>query len=295
MSRETNIGSVITRFWLSAAILLTVIAALVLPGPALVLPRFHVIDIGVVIIMFMGSLKLTPRCFKEAASRSPLVALSVVSVFGLAPLISLGIGSLVGFTSDADRLGILICSAQATTLATAIVLTEVAGGDVALAMVMTVVNNLSAVLLTPLVFRVLGGTVIRVDYLAMTLEMTLTVASQLIILIYIYCGVGAGIDRLAGGVGILLHVIVLVILFHAALLLVNAIIGRILTPLPGSRVAFILCSSQKTLPIAILLWKSYFPALPLGPLVAAAYHIVQLTTDSILAPGALKLPLVRRL
>ena len=92
---------------------------------------------------------------------------------------------------------------------------------------------------------------------------------------------------------ILLNVFAIVILLHPALLIANALIMKIMSGDSGTRTAFILCASQKTLPVAILIWKNYFPALPLGPLVAVGYHLFQLIMDSILAPGFMRLPLVR--
>jgi len=310
----------LTRYWLACAIALTVVLALLVPGPGLALPRYHVIDAGVVAVMFLGSLKLTPSRFRRAASRLDLVLLSTAMVFVVAPVVSLILAEAVGLGSGEDRLAVLVCTAQSSTLATAIVLTEVAGGDVALAMVITVVNNLLTAALTPLIFRLLGGAEIEVDLAAMASELALkiaapvlvaqvarrwigawaqrrsralSVASQIIILSYIYAGVAAAAERLSGEVGAIARVLALAVALHAAMLLVVAAAARVATRLPEQRAALVLCSSQKTLPAAILVWKSHFAALPIGPLVAVAYHMLQLVVDSLLAPGLLRLPLVR--
>jgi len=310
----------LTRYWLAGAIVIAVAAALSFPGPAELLPRIRFADVGVIAIMFLGSLKLTPAKFKAAVTRIDLVALSAVSVFAVAPLTALGIGWVLGFDGGDDRIAILICSAQASTLATAIVLTEVAGGDVALAMLITVVNNLATVALTPLAFRLLGDAEVEVDHLAMAGEMAakivtpviaaqlvrrwigawaarhkrkLSITTQLIILIYIYAGVAAAWDRLAAELHLLPRLVGLVVALHAALLLFNALVARLVARDPGARAAFVLTSSQKTLPVGILIWQGHFPALPLGPLVAVAYHLLQLVVDSVAAPGLLKLPLIR--
>lgn len=315
-------SDLLNRYWLAGAIVVTVVAAFLLPGPARALPETFAIDIGVVVIMFLGSLKLEPRRFKEAVSRGQLVLLSLVVVFAVSPVVSLGLGSLIGFGSPDDQLSVLICAAQASTLTSAIVLTEVAGGDVALAMVITVVNNIATVGLTPLVFRLLGGAEVDVDYPAMIIGLSLkilapvvagqivrlwlknwtmrhkrklSVASQLIILMYIYAGVGAAMERLSEtGPALLGRVIGLAAALHLTMLVLSALIARVATRNPGSRTAFVLCSSQKTLPVAIMIWKSHFPLLAIGPLVAVAHHMLQLVVDSVMAPGFLKLPLIRR-
>jgi len=313
-------NSSIIRYWLACAIAATVVFAVTVPGPARYLPRLGIIDGGVVIIMFIGSLKLSLSRFIKAIRRPDIIILCLISTYILAPLFSIGIGSITGLSSPEDRLAILISSAQASTLATAIVLTEIAGGNVALAMVLTITNNLLSVFMTPLVFRILGGTEIEVDYISMSLQIALKIAapviaaqiariwlsrwasrhsrslsltSQFIILVYIYAGVSAGAQTLAGTGQILINVLLLVLLLHPVLLAANALIMRLVSKDPGTRTAFVLCSSQKTLPVAVMIWKNFFPALPLGPLVAVGYHMLQLIVDSIIAPGFRRLPLIR--
>lgn len=310
----------VSKYWLVAAVAATIALGLVAPGPALLFPKLYVIDVGIVAIMFLGSLKLAPKRFKEAASRFDLVLLSLLSVFVVSPLASLGIGSLLGMSEAHDRLAILICSAQASTLAMAIVLTEIAGGEVALAMVITVVNNLATVFMTPLLFRLLGGVSVEVDYGRMAAEMSLkivapvlaaqvarfwigqwasrnsrklSISSQLIILCYVYTGVASGCARVQGRVEAIFKVLALAAMLHLSMLTINALIASVAVKQPAKRAAFVLCSSQKTLPAAILIWKSYFNTLPLGPLVAVVHHVVQLVVDSVLAPRFLNLRLIR--
>ncbi|MDJ0764092.1 MAG: bile acid:sodium symporter [Myxococcota bacterium] len=312
--------ALIVRYWLALAIVFTAMLAWLLPGPAKALPKLHILDIGVVLVMFLGSLKLTPSRFKQAAAKPHYVLLCVLSAFGLAPIVSLVLADAFGLGSEPDRLAVLISSAQATTLTTGIVLTEVAGGNMALAMVMTVVNNFVTVFLTPLLFRVFGNTEIEVDHTAMGAEIALkivlpvivaqlirrpfaglvarhsqkmSIASQIIILIYIYAGVAAGIEQLTGKATVLPQVIGFALVLHLCLLGANTLIARITMGSALERTAFVLCASQKTLPAAILIWKGYFSALPLGPIVAVAYHLIQLVIDSIIAPGFKRLPLIR--
>ena len=310
----------LTKYWLAGAIVLTVVAALVFPGPGLAAPDYYVVDIGVVLVMFLGALKITPDRFKKALRRVDLLFLSGLTVFVVAPAASLGLAWILGLDQGTDRLAVLVCTAQASTLATAIVLTEVAGGDVALAMVITVVNNVATVFLTPLIFKVAADADVEVDHLAMVGEMALkiltpvlvaqlvrrrldelvsrhrrqlSVTSQLIVLVYVYVGVVAASQRLEGAGQVLARVAVLVIALHAVMLIFSALVARITTGSSETRVAFVMCSSQKTLPAAILIWKSYFASIPIGPLVAVAYHMLQLVVDSMLAPAFLRLPIVR--
>lgn len=307
------------RSWLALAVAGVALLGLFFPEAGLALPRYNVIDVGVVVVMFLGGLKLSKKAFISAFSRWPLLLWSPFLVFLLSPVLGLLLGEFSGLGSPQDQVAVLLCSAQASTLATAIVMTEVAGGDVALAMVLTVLNNAISVFATPWLFRLFCKADIDVDQVAMTLELLakiilpvlmaqvarqwlagfslrhgkrMSLASQLIILVYVYAGVSAGRERLASSPGIVVSVLVLCASLHGLLLLSSAILSRLATSSPGSRVAFTLCSSQKTLPAAMLLWKSHFPALPLGPVVPVAYHMLQLVIDSLLAPFLMRLPLI---
>ena len=303
------------------AICVTVAVALLVPAGGRVFVELRLVDAGVVIVMFLGSLKIELARFRAAARRAHLIGLSLVSVFAVAPLVALGLAGAFGLDSDADRVAVLVCAAQASTLATAIVLTEVAGGDVALAILITVVNNTATALVTPAVFHLLCDAAVEVHYGPMALEMALkvvapvvvgqvarrwlaarahrhrralSIASQLVILTYIYTGVASTVARAGAHPGALLvRVLALAATLHASLLLINALVARIASRRAEERAAFVLCSSQKTLPAAILVWKSHFASLAAGPLVAVAYHMLQLVVDSLLAPGFRRLPLVR--
>jgi sodium/bile acid cotransporter 7 len=296
-----------------------VLLGLLFPAVGLALPRCHIIDVGVVTVMFLGGLRLSREAFRQAASRVPLLLGSLVVVFGLAPLMALGLGELLGLSSLNDRTAVLLCSAQASTLATAIVLTEVAGGDVALAMVMTVVNNAASVLLTPIAFRLFVGAEISVDHWSMSLELLvkivcpviaaqgariwlaapakrygkqLSLVSQIIVLTYVFAGVAAGQRYIAEHPHTIFRVLALVASLHLFLLFCSAVASRVMCRCAPERVAFTLCSAQKTLPAAMLLWKSHFPLLPLGPVVAVAYHMLQLVVDSLLAASFTRLPFI---
>ena len=310
---------VLTRFWLVGAVTLAVAAAILFPGGAAPLADYYIVDGAVVVVMFLGSLKISSQSFAAVFKRPQLLLLSVLSVFALSPAVSLVLARIVGFSAPEEIAAVLLCSAQASTLATAVVLTEVAGGNVALAMVITVVNNTATVFLTPLVFELAAGARVEVDGLVMAREMAvkllapvvlaqlqrrwigafaerhrrrLSITSQVIILLYIYTGVAAA-THLEGSRTIFVRLGVLVLALHGIMLAVNALVARVATRDPGSRAAFVLTSSQKTLPAAILVWKSCFPTLPLGPVAAVMHHVLQLVVDSVLAPRFLGLPLVR--
>ena len=318
---SARIKEIFARSWLVISIGIVVLLAWRAPAGAAPIIELGLIDVGVVLVMFLGSVKLSPDQFKKAAKQPWALLLCMISVFGAAPIISLIIARLLGLHGEEDRLAVLICSTQATTLATGIVLTELAGGYVAMAMVITVASNALSAVLTPLGFRVFGGGAeVNVHFFSMAGELALKILlpvllaqflrpllggwaerhsrrlsliCQFIILIIIYTGVSAGLDTLSEHPYVLLKVALMAFVFHIVFIAFNAAVFSRVSEDSKHRTAFVLCSAQKTLPAGILIWKSHFPGLPLGPMVAVCYHIVQLVVDSALAPSFTKLPLIR--
>ena len=144
----------------------------------------------------------------------------LASTFVLAPAAAYGLALWLRPEGDPHFLpAIMIMAAQAGTLASALALTMMAGGNRELALVVTVLSNSLTVLLTPFILeRAVGGTV-QFNTSAMVLRMflivllpiligqllrpklwertesvrpALKVAPQLIILLFVYAGFASG-------------------------------------------------------------------------------------------------------
>src|SRR5262249_43045983 len=107
------------------------------------------------------------------------------------------------------------------------------------------------------------------------------VMSQLLILIVILKAVSALGDRLAEGTGLpsggsVLAVALLCVALHLAALAAGFWGGRALRFDRASRLAVAFAGSQKTLPVALLLYETYFPEYPLAVVPALFYHVGQL-------------------
>ena len=313
-------GKWVEKYWLSTAIVVVVAAAFIIPEGGRFLLDIGLVDVGVVTVMLLSGMKIPFRRFWHLLRHPAAIIVALLSIFVVSPLVAVLIGEVYGFSGAPDRLAVLILAAEATTLASCIVLTEVAGGDVAFAVIVSLFANLLSAFLTPLIFEVFGNAVVEVDPLAMMGELALKIAlpvvagqllrlpletwvakyakrmsifSQLVILTMLFTGISAGLERLSGGALLVAKIVVFAALLHGALLVINALLARLVSRSDKERCAFVLAASQKTLPAAILIWKHQFQALPMGVMIAVSYHLIQLVADSILAPGFRKLPLIR--
>ena len=138
------------KHWLVIGMLVACAAGFLWPQFSRAYKQSPLVDASIVLVMFCGGLTLrtTDLWRKIFAWRS--IVLSVLLIYLLVPaIITLLAWPLRWFNFDGNSElfeGFMILAAQSGTLASAIVITGRANGDVALAIVITVVNALLAAL-----------------------------------------------------------------------------------------------------------------------------------------------------
>jgi len=246
------------------------------------------------------------------------VALGLASIYVVAPVLAVGFVHIWGPRSTgAGSEGyfffeaMMIVAAQASTIASAPALTLVAGGNQALALLLTLSSNLLTALVTPLILRLTVGAIVSFPVGRMMMEDAMVVLlpvllgqavhrlygehlrrfmpaivklSQSIILIFVYTGVSAAASRLSQRPVLILEFLATAISLHVALLLWNHRAATALGLSAANRTAVVICGSQKTLPNGIYLWDKFFPTNPHGALALVCYHVFQLVLDSVLVP-----------
>lgn len=267
--------------------------------------------------LFISSLSLETAGLREGADvRGVLLGLS--SIYVVAPLLGCGLARLLGPADGGPGTegyfffeAMMIVAAQAGTIASAPALTLLAGGNQALALLITVSSNLLTSFVTPLVLRITIGTVVSFPIVHMMMEDSMVVllpvvlgqlfhpllrrwprsarsalmkASQGIILVFVYTGVSSAASHLSGRPILILDFVATAALLHIALLTWNFVAARWLALSPANRTAVVICGSQKTLPNGIYLWGTFFPSNPHGALALVCYHVFQLVFDSLLLP-----------
>ncbi len=245
------------------------------------------------------------------------ILLTLVTTYALAPVAAYllakawgpqisGPGSSGAFFLEA----MMILAAQAGTLASALAMTSIAGGNQELALLITVLSSILTAVLTPLVLELsLEIHAVEVPFAEIMLRITwivvlpvlagqlarrflwqrarrvlpaLKVLPRIIILSFLYTGFCAATLRLQEAPDLALRFLGACTCLHIALLVWTWLSSRALGMPPQSRTAVILCGSQKTLPNGIYIWTRFFAANPYGALPLALYHVVQLLIDTLL-------------
>jgi sodium/bile acid cotransporter 7 len=235
---------------------------------------------------------------------APLLAIALVRILGPA---NGGAGSEGYHFFEA----MMIVAAQAGTIASAPALTLVAGGNQALALLITLSSNLLTSVVTPLILRLTVGTMVAFPVGRMMREDALVVLlpviagqiahrlfwsrlrrslpvivrlPQAIILVFVYTGVAMAASHLSQRPALILSFLATAASLHVALLVWNHRSATWLGLSEGNRTAVVFCGSQKTLPNGIYLWDTFFPANPHGAFALVCYHVFQLVLDSLLVP-----------
>ncbi|HUE38397.1 MAG TPA: bile acid:sodium symporter [Candidatus Binatia bacterium] len=267
--------------------------------------------------LFLSGLTLETAGLREGLDARGL-ALGLSSTYLVAPILAIGFVHVwgprnAGFGSDGYFFfeASMIVAAQASTIASAPALTLVAGGNQALALLITLSSNLLTSLVTPLILRLTVGTIVAFPVGRMIMQdavvvllpivlgqvghrllwrrlrpfmTTIVRLSQAIILIFVYTGVAAAASRLSQRPAVILSFLATAISLHIALLAWNHRVATALGLSAANRTAVVFCGSQKTLPNGIYLWDKFFPANPHGALALSCYHVFQLVLDSFLVP-----------
>jgi sodium/bile acid cotransporter 7 len=273
-------------------------------------PRFIVAP-----ALFLMGWTLPSRSLGRAMVR-PWPALWAFTIsYGALPALAWAIGSL--FAVDDFRIGLLIMACGPCTLASAILWTRMAGGDDAIALFVVLLTTTTSWLVTPALLQLLTGTIVAVDTRAMMIDLLVTMV--LPIALGQLCRASLTLSRIASHyrrvLSIISQVLILLVLLKAAVflsvrlraetvlpdglalgLLIGACLGVHLAALSAglwssrwlrfehaARVAVAFAGSQKTLPVALLIYERYFLHYPLAVVPLVLYHFGQLFVDTLIA------------
>lgn len=284
--------------------------SILVPGPGLAVKKVTNITLYLTFIaMFASGLGLSLDNIKDGLKDWKSILYSFMSVYLIFPAVTLAVMLIIGKSNGDIFVGSMIMAAQSTTLASAVVLTSSANGNVPLALIITIINNMSSAVVTPLVLKAVlslqepvsfdVGTMIIKLLLALVLPVVLAqllrkvlkdrvnkispyrkVISKFVVLIIVLTGASAASERIRDSFITAFLIILLVAVLHVIMLLISSLYLKLSKAKPETKPAVLFTSTQKTMPSALLIWESYFPVYAAAPLVIVLNHIVQIFIDS---------------
>jgi sodium/bile acid cotransporter 7 len=274
-------------------------------------------DAVIVLIFFSSGLILNVPQIKSGVMDIKGIVAALIIIFLIAPII----GALFGiFPLDPGVIiGIFLVAVMPTTLSSGVVMTGAAGGNMAQALVITIIANGLAVFTIPVVLSLLlnlagGSTVVVIDkpaimvklgfYVLLPLCMGLVIKiyvesfmhryihglqtlNQLLVLAIVWMAMSQARGAILTGGASVGIIFLLVFCFHGILLATAGIFTRFLKLGRGRRESVIFMGGQKTLPLSIILQVSLFPQYGLALVVCVLHHMIHLLMDGYLV-GRLK-------
>jgi len=274
-------------------------------------------DIVIVLIFFSSGLILNAGEIRSGLMdmKGIWVALTIIflvapvnaAIFGLAPL------------STGIKIGIFLVAVMPSTLSSGVVMTGASGGNMAHALVITILANGISVFTIPialtLLLNIVGGTtIVSIDKTAIMIKLgclvlfplcmglviklyvksffdrfahKLQMLNQLFVLVIVWMAVSQARDTMINSGDKIGVIFLLVFIFHGILLAVAGLFVRLFKMGSGQRESVIFMGSQKTLPLSVILQVSLFPQYGLALVVCVTHHIVHLLMDGYLV-GRLK-------
>jgi len=312
-------SDIIKRYWFLASLIALIPIGMTWPEMGKCIKESgYIIPVFVGVMLGIAGFTMDTSKLVQQSGNFRAIIPVLVSTYILAPLLAYGLSQALAPIDNETSLpdknflpAMMIMAAQAGSLASAIALTLMAGGNRELALICTLASNGLTVLLTPFVLELSIGTKVEFNIANMIAKMGLVVLlpiiagqllrpllwektkrghgfiliiPQLIILMFVYTGFSAATEQLIQDKSIVLRFLAACVLLHLFLLGATTIVSSTLKLSWPDRTALILCGSQKTLPNGIYIWNTFFVSNPYGAVPLVLYHLFQLILDTLLLP-----------
>lgn len=240
-------------------------------------------------------------------------ALALILIFGIGPALAVPLALFPLETGV--KIGFFLVAVMPTTFSSGVVMTGASGGNMAHALLITVIANILCIFTIPItlpwLLALLGkSAAVTMDRGAIMLKLGLLVllplsiglgfrfrlgerlnrftpllqiSNQIVILAIVWMAVSGSRGAILGGKGAIASICLLSAIFHAILLAGAFGFARVLAIPPGRRESLIFMGGQKTLTLSIILQVSLFPRYGLALAVCVIHHLVHLMMDGYLA------------
>jgi sodium/bile acid cotransporter 7 len=274
-------------------------------------------DVVIVLIFFFSGLILNARQIRSGVMDIKGIIAALIIIFLVAPIVGALFGAVPLDTGIV--IGIFLVAVMPTTLSSGVVMTGAAGGNMAQALIITILANGIAVFTIPVVLSLMlnlvgGSTVVVIDKPAIMIKLgfyvllplclglsiklwvkslmdrwvhQLQMLNQMLVLAIVWMAMSQARNAIVSGGASMGIIFLLVFSFHAILLAAAAILIGCLKLGKGRRESVIFMGGQKTLPLSIILQVSLFPQYGLALVVCVLHHLIHLLMDGYLV-GRLK-------
>ncbi|MDM8526154.1 bile acid:sodium symporter [Desulfococcaceae bacterium HSG8] len=269
-------------------------------------------DTVIFLIFLFSGLILDIRQIRMGLTDVAGILIAQFIIFIIAPLV----GALLAMIplDTGVKIGIFLVAVMPTTLSSGVVMTVAAGGNMAHALVITILSNGLSVFTIPLtlslLLKLVGETAdISIDKTAIMIKLgvlvivplcfgllikfytgsvlnrfnsKLQMINQWLILGMVWMAMSQTRDALINSGGTMGVIVLLTAALHGLLLISAALSARFFRLGRGRRETLLFMGGQKTLTLSVILQVSLFPSYALALVVCVLHHIVHLMIDGYL-------------
>jgi sodium/bile acid cotransporter 7 len=309
--------SVFKKNWFMLLLVATTILTVsdttgIITKPGQWLKYHHAPEAIIAIVFFLSGLALNLRQIRTGISDVKATVIALIITFLAAPLLALLFGNLP--IQAGLIVGLYLVAAVPPTLSSGVVMTGAAGGNMAHALITTILANCLAVVTVPFTLGILlkytgnqlgveldiapviaqVATLILLPLLAglftgnrswrviQKIKPYSSILSQSGIVAIVWMGVSKGRETIVSDLDALFPVVLMVFCFHLFLVVAAVIMAHLFRLGPGRKESVIFIGGQKTLALSVILQVSLFPEYGLALVVCIMHHLIHLIMDSFL-------------
>jgi sodium/bile acid cotransporter 7 len=269
----------------------------------------HGPDIVIILIFLFSGLSLDVEQIKSGITDISGLVLALVLIFFISPVLACLFG--LGPINREIKIGLFLVAVMPTTLSSGVIMTGVSGGNMAHALMITVLANSLSIFTIPLSLSILlahigNGGAVEIDKAAIMIKICwsvlgplflglwikqhlpsmmapflkrLPVLNQIFVLGIVWMALAQSRQVIINSGHMSVVIFAVVFLFHGSLMAASFSATEIFGVKPGRRESVILMGGQKTLPLSVILQVSLFPQSGLVLVVCVMHHIVHLMMD----------------
>ena len=314
IARKCGLIVALRRHWFLFGLAVGVLLAAVFPGCAAGIERSHILEVLIGAVFFSSGLTVRARRMAEGLSDlKTFLSIQILSFVFFPLLMGLSASWLFPAPRDLD-VGFGLLLAVPTTITSCVILTTIANGTTAVALVSAVGGNLLGVVVSPVLLKIYLGVSAQLSVwkmigalCAMVLAPVVagqatrrlapeffsgrtrisSLFNQCVILVIVYTAAAKAIPELRAAPLLLVKLGLYLAGFHAAMLALCSLAADVRGGPAGLRPAILFCGAQKTLAIGQVLALGVAAqtqsnrSLLMVPMVL--YHVIQLLIDATLA------------
>ncbi|MCP3926165.1 MAG: bile acid:sodium symporter [Desulfobacterales bacterium] len=286
-------------------------STLTLSGIGIEIKKINGPQIAIVLVFLFSGLLIEPDDVLKGLHDVKGTVISFLLIFIIAPLIAY-IFSLSNMPTGIIT-GLFLVASMPSTLSSGVVMTGSAGGNMAHALMITILSNITATFTIPFTLAILIGIndnlmEIEINKTAIITKIALLVVlpliiglvvksfinikknirnkfqifNQIFVLIIVFMALSEARSTIVANFEDSFLVFFVVFSFHGFMLLSAFTLIKVFNIKKGKRESIIFMGGQKTLPLSLVLLVSLFPQFGIALVVCVSHHIIHLMMDSYL-------------